>query len=152
MRHFTRLVLIFASFGSASALTPLPDQSAALFSGEWAGSGERGSYCYVKLEPDGRGLVLVDGGAGDWLGARVQWRNQQQALRVDKIIPLAVSTQQRLMPLENFTFSSGFNQSLSLSWSTQFGACQLQRTEAAARQLARARAAIDALATGQGKR
>lgn len=146
MCHFMRLVLLFASVGSASALTPLPDKSAALFAGEWAGGGERGSYCYVKLDADGQGLVLVDGGAGDWLGARIQWRNQQQNLQVDKVIPLAASARQRIGPLEKFVFSAGFNQSLSLSWSAQSRACQLQRTEAAARHLARARATIDALA------
>lgn len=151
MRHFVPLVFLFASIGSASALTPLPDRSAALFAGEWAGGGERGSYCYVKLDADGQGLVLVDAGTGDWLGARMRWRNQQQNLQVDKIIPFAASTRQRLMPLGKFAFNAGFNQSLSLSWSAQLGACQLQRVDAAARQLARARATIEALPPEQGK-
>jgi len=152
MRYFMQFALLFASIGSASALTPLPDKSAALFAGEWSGSGERGSYCYVKLDADGQGLVLADGGSGDWFGARMLWHNQQQNLQVDKIIPLAASARQRIMPLEKFAFSAGFNQSLSLSWSAQVGACQLQRVEAAARQLARARATIDGLPTEQGKR
>ncbi len=146
------LALLIGWIGAAVAQSPLPDTSPALFAGEWAGAGVRGSYCYVKLEADGSGLVLVDGGTGDWLGARMRWRNQQQKLQVDKIFPLAVSTQRRTMPLEKFVFNAGFNQSLSLTWSEHFSACQLQRTEAAARQLDRARATGAALPPEQAKR
>lgn len=152
MRFFVHLVLLLSTIGSAGASTPPVDQSAALFAGEWAGGGEHGSYCYVKLDADGQGVVLIDGGAGDWLGARLQWRNAQQNVQVDKIIPLAASPRLRIMPLETFAFSAGFNQSLSLSWSTQVGACQLTRTENEARHLASARATVDALASEQDKR
>ena len=147
-----QLALLVGSVGASHARSPPPDASPSLFAGEWTGVGERGSYCYVKIEPDGRGLVLVNGGTGDWVGARMQWHNQQQNLQVDKILPLAVSAQRRTMPLEKFVFNAGFNQALSLSWNAQFSPCQLQRIEEAARQLARARATADALPPEQGKR
>lgn len=152
MRYLLGLIFYFAWLGSVSGRSPPPDHSPAMFAGEWAGAGERGSYCYVKLEPDGQGLVLVNGGTGDWVGARMQWHNQQQSPQVDKIFPLAASTQWRTMPLEKFVFNAGFNQALSLTWSAQFGPCQLQRTDDAARQLARARNVADALPPEQRQR
>ncbi len=150
-RCLVGLALLIGWVGAASALSPLPDASPALFAGEWAGSGQRGSYCYVKVDADGNGLVLVNGGTGDWLGARMRWHNQQQNLQVDKIFPLSVSAQWRTMPLERFVFNAGFNQSLSLNWSAQFDPCQLQRVDAAARELARARAIMGALAATSAK-
>ena len=152
MRYFIGLVLFFAWLGSASALTPPPDNSPSFFSGEWAGTGEQGSYCYLNLGADGWGLVLIDRGAGDWLGARMQWRNRQQTLQVEKIIPLPVSTQRRVMPLETFVLRSGFNQSLSLTWNAQSSGCQLQKIETTARHLDRARNAIGGLLQGESKR
>jgi hypothetical protein len=152
MCKLMRWVLVFGWFGSASALTPLPDTSPAAFAGEWAGTGEQASYCYVQLGADGWGWVLVDGGAGDWLGARIQWRNRQQALQVDKVIPAAVSSQLRIMPLKAMVLRSGFNQSVSLTWNERLGACQLQRIETTARRLDRARSALEGLRAGEGKR
>ncbi|HAR38102.1 MAG: hypothetical protein A2X56_10570 [Nitrospirae bacterium GWC2_57_13] len=99
MRYFIGLVILFAWLGTAHALTPLPDSSPVFFAGEWAGTGEQGAYCYLNLSADGWGWVLIDGGAGDWFGARIQWRNRQQSLQVEKIIPLTASTQRRIMPL-----------------------------------------------------
>jgi hypothetical protein len=96
--------------------------------------------------------VLVDSGAGDWLGARIQWRNRQQGLQVDKVIPAAASPQLRIMPLKTMVLRSGFNQSLSLTWNERLGACQLQRSEVAAGRLDRARRAVDGLQSGEGKR
>ena len=72
MRYFAGLVMVFTLWGTAHALTPLPDTSPSFFSGEWAGAGEQGTYCYLNLSADGWGWVLIDGGAGDWLGARMQ--------------------------------------------------------------------------------
>ena len=151
MRYLMQLSLFLAWLGTAHALTPLPDKSSALFSGEWAGTGERGSYCYLKLAADGSGGVLVDLGSGDWLGARIQWRNQQQAIQVDKVILFPASAQLRIMPLEKFVISAGFNQSLKLSLDRQSGGCQLQRIGTSASQLVRARSAIDALLPAQQK-
>ncbi len=152
MRCFIRLTLLFAWLGTANALTPPPDSSRGFFSGEWAGTGEHGSYCYLALSDDGWGWALIDGGAGNWSGARMQWRNRQQALQVEKIIPLAASTQLRIMPLEKFSLSGGFNQSLKLHWNDQSGGCQLQKIETTARHLARARSAIEGLRSGKSMR
>lgn len=152
MRKLMRMVLLSGWFGSASALTPLPDTSPAAFAGEWAGTGEQASYCYVQLSADGWGQVLVDSGAGDWLGARIQWRNRQHGLQVDKVIPTPVSSQLRIMPLKTMLLRSGFNHSLSLTWNQGLRACQLQRIESAARRLDRARRAVEGLQTGDGKR
>jgi len=96
--------------------------------------------------------VLIDGGAGDWLGARVQWRKQHQTLQVEKIIPLPVSIQRRIMPLEKFVLRSGFNQSLSLTWSAKSSGCQLQKIETTAHHLNRARDAVEGLLQSEGKR
>lgn len=67
MRYFIGLVLLLVWLGSAKALTPLPDNSPGFFSGEWAGTGHQGAYCYMNLSPDGWGWVLIDGGTGDCL-------------------------------------------------------------------------------------
>jgi hypothetical protein len=152
MRYCLGLVLVFSCLGTAQALTPLPDNSPGFFAGEWAGTGAHGSYCYLKLTADGWGWVLIDGGSGDWLVARMKWRNRQQALQVERIIPLPASPQLRVMPLEKFVLASTFNQSLRLTWSTQPGDCQLQKVETTAGHLVRARGAIEGLLSGEGRR
>jgi hypothetical protein len=152
MRYFTGLVILFAWLGTAHALTPPLDNSPGFFSGEWAGTGNQGAYCYLKLSTNGWGWVLVDGGAGDWLGARIQWRNRQQSLQIEKIVPLHASTQLRVMPLGQFVLSGGFNQSLRLTWNEQSGDCHLQMIETTARHLLRARKAIESLLPGESMR
>jgi hypothetical protein len=152
MRNLIHFVALFALFGSVHAQSPPPDNSPGYFSGEWTGTGEHGSYCYLKLKIDGVGWVLIDGGAGDWSGAGIQWRNRHQSLQVDKIVPLRASTQRRLMPLEDFVLRSEFNHSLSLTWSAPSGSCHLQRIESTARQLSRARRVIMDLPPSEGAR
>lgn len=152
MRYFIGSTLFFVWLGSAIALSPPPDNSPSLFAGEWAGTGERGGYCYLNLGADSRGVVLIDGGTGDWLGAQMQWRNRQQTLQVEKVTPLPVSTQRRVMPLETFVLRGGFNQSLSLTWNAQSSGCQLQKIETMARHLDRARNAIEGLLQAENKR
>ncbi len=152
MRHFMRYALLFGWWGTASALTPPLDNSPGFFAGEWAGAGEQGSYCYVKLNADGSGWALVDGGAGDWQAARMQWRNRHQAVQVEKIVPLTASPQMRILPLGKFSLGGGFNRSLTLTWSEQSGACQLQRIEDLARHLGAARAAIEGISSGHSPR
>jgi len=152
MRYFIGLVMLLAWMETANALTRLPDSSPSFFSGEWAGTGEQGTYCYLNLSADGWGWVLIDGGTGDWLGARMQWYNQQQALQVVKSIPLPFSSHRRIMPLEKFVLRSGFNQSLSLTWNAQSSGCQLQKIETTADHLNRARSLIDGLPQGESKR
>jgi hypothetical protein len=152
MRHFMQYALLLIWWGTAGALTPPLDNAPGFLSGEWAGAGEQGSYCYVKLNADGSGWVLVDGGAGDWQGARIQWRNSRQAVQVEKIVPLTASAQLRIMPLGKLSLGGGFNRSLTLSWSEQSGACQLQKIEDVARHLGAARAAIEGMSSGQRPR
>jgi hypothetical protein len=55
------------------------------------------------------------------------------------------------MPLETFELRSGFNQSLSLTWRAGAAGCQLQKVEATARHLERAREAVKAVRQGGGK-
>lgn len=153
MRYVIGLVLVLALFQTAHALTPLPDHSPDFFAGEWAGTSERGAYCYLKLSADGRGVVLIDsGGAGDWLGARIQWRNRQQALEVERIIPLPATPQLRIMPLSTLSLRTEFNQFLRLSWSKQSNSCHMQRIETTADHLTRARRAIEGLQPPDGLR
>lgn len=152
MRHLMQCALLLLWWGAANALTPPLDNSPGSFSGEWAGAGEQGSYCYVKLNPDGSGWVLVDGGAGDWQGARMRWRNRHQAVQVETIVALTSFPQMRILPLGKFSLGGGFNRSLTLAWSEQSGACQLQKIDDIARRLGAARAAIEALSSGQSPR
>lgn len=133
-------------------MSPPLDTSPGWFAGEWAGTGEQSAYCYLNLSADGWGWVLIGGGSGDWLGARVQWRNRHQSLQVEKIIPLPFSPQRRIMPLETFVLRSGFNQSLSLTWNARSSGCQLLKIETTEHHLNRARNAIEGLPQGENKR
>lgn len=138
--------LLFSAWAwLAQAQSPPPDSSPGFFAGEWAGTGSQGSYCYLNLSPDGWGWVLVDGGAGDWLGARLRWHNRQQSLQVDEIIPVQPSTELRVMRMGQFVLGGGFNQSLRLSWKELPGGCELQKVESTAARLSRARTALKGL-------
>ena len=75
MRAFILIAALCALSGTAHSQSPPPDNSPGFFSGEWSGTGEHGSYCYLRLNADGSGWVLSDGGSGDWLGAGVRWRD-----------------------------------------------------------------------------
>jgi hypothetical protein len=138
--------------GNANALTPLPDTSPGFFAGEWAGAGERGSFCFLQLHTDGGGWVLVDGGSGDWSIAKIQWRNRQQVIQVDAVFPVPAAPRLRVMPLQHVGLSSGFNQSLTLIWNPPAGQCALQKVETTARHLKRARNALDDLLYSEGRR
>jgi len=151
MRHFARLATFLVWLTVTQAQAPPPDSSPGYFSGEWAGTGEYGSYCYVMLTADGSGWVLMDGGAGDWRGAQVQWRNRLQSLQIERTIPLIASPQRRIMPLEDFSLGGGFNQSLSLTSTEPRGGCQLQKIETTAQHLAAARSAIEGLRLGESR-
>jgi hypothetical protein len=137
--------MFFACVETASALTPLPDSSPGFFTGEWAGIGAQGAYCYLILNADGRGSVMIDNGSGDWLGARIKWRNRQQSLEIENIIPMPTSHQLRIMPLERFRLSTGFNQSLQLNWSDHSEGCYLQKIENTANHLSRVRSLMKKL-------
>lgn len=144
------LFLLNGGIRSAEAQSPPPDTSAAFFTGEWIGTGEHGTYCYVKLNVAGSGWVLLDAGAGDWNGAGFQWRNQRQSLQITQIAPLRRSPQYRLMPLASFQLRSEFNQTLHLTWATSTGSCHLQKIETMTRHLDRARGAIGTLPPREG--
>ena len=86
---FTLLAGLAAS--SSPALTPPRDNRPGFFAGDWIGTGADDLFCFIRLQPDGNGTVLVGSASGDWLGARIRWRNQQQSLgtarnsiRIDK--------------------------------------------------------------------
>lgn len=145
LRKFLALIIWFTFIGSSNAQAPPIDTSLNFFSGEWTGTGSGGKYCYVSLNANGWGQVLIDGGTGDWLGARVQWRNVGQSLRVEKIIPLAASSELRLTPFTELVLSGGFNMSLSLTWGEKSNSCQLQKVETTANKLIQARKTIKTL-------
>jgi hypothetical protein len=149
-RWLLRWAILLGGIGSAHAQSPPPDGSVAAFAGEWIGTGEQGSFCFVKLVADGSGQVMIDGGSGDWLAARIRWRNEQQALRVDQVVPAPASVQKRIMPLQRLALHSGFNQSLVLTWSDRHAGCQMQRADLSAKRLARARDLVEKLPTGAG--
>ena len=139
MRISTVFMVLFICVETANALTPLPDSSPGFFAGEWSGIGGQGSYCYINMKVDGRGVVLIDSGSGDWLGAQIQWRNRKQAVEVEKITPLPASSQLRIMPLDRFSLSTAFNQSLKLTLNGHSDGCYLQKIDTTANNLARAR-------------
>lgn len=143
------LAIILACIGNVGAQAPPPDQSADLFAGEWAGIGEGGTHCYLKLDVNGRGWVLIDGGAGDLVGAHLRWHNQRQGLQIDQITPIVASPRLRTMPLTQLNLLSGFNRSLKLE--VPSGTCQLQRTNVSAYQLAHARDVVAKLQSDGGK-
>ena len=145
MRYLVTVAATLALIKTACALTPLPDESLGFFAGEWAGAGEQGAYCYLNLDARGRGWVLIDGGAGDWLGARIHWRNQHQSLQIEKIAPLRASTELRVTPLSSFSLANDFNQSLRLAWGHGASGCQLQKIDASADHLVQARGTLERL-------
>lgn len=141
--------MTLACVGHAGAQAPPPDQSPAFFAGEWAGIGDGGTHCYLKLDSNGRGWALIDAGAGDLLGAQLRWHNQRQRLQIDEITPIAASPRLRTMPLAKLTLVSGFNRSLKLE--VPSGTCQMQRTSVSADQLSHARDVVEKLQSDDGK-
>jgi hypothetical protein len=128
MAVFRSLLLLIAAIGAgpATALTPLPDGRPGFFAGDWVGTGADDVYCFVRLQADGSGTVLVEGGSGDWLGARIQWRNERQHVVLVDVSPLPFDPGRRLMPLSRLLLSSGVNRTLQLRWSDRRSACELQ--------------------------
>lgn len=146
---FLRVIaMTVACIGSAGAQAPPPDQGTGLFAGEWTGIGEGGAHCYLKLDSNGQGWVLIDAGAGDLLGAQLRWRNQHQSLQIDDVKPVGASPRLRTMPLAKFSAVSGFNRSLRLDWRTPSGTCHMQRTDVSAYQLSHARDVVEKLEAG----
>lgn len=121
---FTLLTALCAS--PSPALTPLLDNRPGFFSGDWIGTGAEDLFCFIRLQPDGNGTVLVSGASGDWLGARIRWQNQQQSLVLIEASPLPAKAGRRLLPLSGLTLRSGMNQTLQLKTGERNPVCELQ--------------------------
>ena len=121
---FTLLAGLCAS--SSPALTPPFDNRPSFYAGDWIGTGADDQLCFIRLQPDGNGTVLVSNGSGDWLGARIRWRNQRQSMELIEAIPLTAEPHRRLMPLSGLTLRSGINQTLQLKPGERSPVCELQ--------------------------
>ncbi|MBK7422092.1 MAG: hypothetical protein IPJ48_02755 [Propionivibrio sp.] len=104
--------------------------SSRLFAGDWIGTGADDQLCFIRLQPDGNGTVLVSSASGDWLGARIRWRNQRQSLVLIEVSPevslFPAEPARRLMPLSGLTLRSGINQTLQLKPGERSPVCELQ--------------------------
>ena len=121
---FTLFAALCAS--SSLALTPPLDNRPGFFAGDWIGTGAEDMFCFIRLHPDGNGTVLVNGASGDWLGARIRWRNQQQSMVLIEASPLPAEPGRRLLPLSGLTLRSGMNQTLQLKPGERNPVCELQ--------------------------
>ena len=111
---------------SSQALTPLPESSSAFFAGDWIGTGSRDVFCFMRLQTDGIGTVLINGASGDWLGASIRWRNQRQRIVLIEAHPLLANPHRRLRPLSQLSLSSGINQTIQLKLDGDLPVCELQ--------------------------
>jgi hypothetical protein len=109
------------------AQSPPLDSSPGYFAGDWIGTGARDNFCFMRLGADGTGTVLAMGGSGDWLGARIRWRNQRQNIVVVSVQPITNDPQRRLAPLTELTLSLGFGSTIHLMLAKDSPACELQR-------------------------
>lgn len=145
LRMLGLLVLCGATVAVAS---PPLDNSPGLWAGEWSGAGPLSAFCMVRLDPDGTGHVMLDGGNGDWRGARIRWVNRQQSVHVLASEPWASRPRQRTGPLTDAQLQSGLNLALALRWGAGGASvCHLQRTEDQARRLGLARGVLSDLTT-----
>lgn len=123
---------LLAALGTSSspALTPPFDTRPGFFAGDWIGTGADDQLCFIRLQPDGNGTVLVSSASGDWLGARIRWRNQRQSLVLIEVSPevslFPAEPARRLMPLSGLTLRSGINQTLQLKPGERSPVCELQ--------------------------
>lgn len=121
---FTLLAALGAS--ASPALTPPFDSRPGFFAGDWIGNGADDMFCFIRLQPDGNGTVLVSGASGDWLGARIRWRNQRQSMVLIEASPLSAEPRRRLLPLTRLDLRSGINQTLQLKLGERSPVCELQ--------------------------
>jgi hypothetical protein len=123
---------LLAALGASSspALTPPLDNRPGFFAGDWIGTGAEDLFCFIRLQPDGNGTVLVSSASGDWLGARIRWHNQRQSMELievsPKVSPFPAEPGRRLMPLSGLTLRSGINQTLQLRPGERSPLCELQ--------------------------
>jgi hypothetical protein len=121
---------------SAHAQSPPLDGSPAFFAGDWIGTGAQDNFCFMRLRADGSGTVLAMGAAGDWLGARFRWRNQQQNIVVMAVQPLPDDPRRRLAPLTQLSLSMGFGTTIHLTLNKNSPLCELQRRASVQRNMA----------------
>lgn len=122
------LFSLLAALGASSspALTPPLDNHPGFFAGDWIGIGADDLFCYIRLQPDGNGTVLVSSASGDWLGAHIRWSNRQQSMVLIEVSPLPADPGRRLLPLSGLTLRSGINQTLQLKPGERSPLCELQ--------------------------
>ena len=143
LRMLGLLVLCGATVAAAS---PPLDNSPGLWAGEWSGAGPLNAFCMVRLDLDGTGHMMLDGGNGDWRGARIRWVSRQQSVHVLASEPWASRPRQRTGPLTDAQLQSGLNLALALRWGAGGASvCHLQRTEDQARRSGLARGVLNDL-------
>jgi hypothetical protein len=118
--------------------SPLPDESPAFFAGDWMGTGAQDNFCFMRLHADGSGTVLAMGASGDWLGARISWRNQRQNIVVVAAQPLPADPRRRLAPLPRFSLNMGFGTTIHLRLEAGTALCEMQRRAAVDRNVSNA--------------
>jgi hypothetical protein len=153
----TWLRVVFALLGGISAASvhaqsPPLDNSPAFFAGDWIGTGAQDNFCFMRLRPDGSGTVLAMGAAGDWLGARIRWRNQHQNIVVMAVYPLPGDPRRRLAPLTQLSLSKGFGTTIQLKLNKNNPLCELQRRASVQRNMAYAEMLLNDAADGASAR
>jgi hypothetical protein len=134
------LCVLLGGFGATHgyAQSPPLDGSPAFFSGDWIGTGARDNFCFVRLRPDGIGTVLAMSASGDWLGARIHWRNERQSIVVTAIHPLPDDPHRRLAPMTELSLSTGFGVTMHLKLDKDSPVCELQRRASVQRNVGNA--------------
>jgi hypothetical protein len=140
MTWLRMVCVLLGGFVATNGHTQSPplDGSPAFFSGDWMGTGAQDNFCFMRLGPDGTGTVLAMGASGDWLGARIHWRNERQSIVVTAIHPLPDDPHRRLAPLTQLSLSAGFGATIHLMLDKHSAVCELQRRASVQRDVANA--------------
>lgn len=137
--------ILLAALGASPspALTPPSDNRPGFFAGDWIGTSAEDMFCFIRLQPDGNGRVLVSSASGDWLGARIRWHNQRQSMVLIDVSPLPAEPGRRLLPLSELTLRSGINQTLQLKPGKRSAVCELQLRDRVLRRSGEAEMLLD---------
>jgi hypothetical protein len=76
--------------------------------------------------------------SGDWLGARIHWRNERQSIVVTAIHPLPDDPHRRLAPMMELSLSTGFGVTMHLKLDKDSPVCELQRRASVQRNVGNA--------------
>jgi len=114
------------------------------------GTGAQDNFCFMRLHPDGTGTVLAMSASGDWLGARIRWRNQRQNIEVVAAQPLPGDPHRRLAPLPRFFLSMGFGMTIHLRLDAGAAFCEMQRRAAVERNLSNAEMLLEGVDANKG--